>query len=261
MMNPHPFSDYIEQVVGPIRAYDTRKDRIREELAAHLVASTEGERSRSGDEGEAVERAIRRMGEIGELSRSLQESVPRLERWLCTPLPALSWVDTVDRVMSPRPGEMPLRHAVRITVGLTAAIAAMMLIVVPVATTIQARPRTDWATTLHWAIATLMVAAVGSLLFTLLGAAMIRAIQEPRAGRLRIAFYAVLSSVLALHLGMSFAWIVSLGPRQVWPFARSDWPRLLAASLLAPPLLLYAARESIARQRRRDPWGLDELAR
>ena len=134
-------------------------------------------------------------------------------------------------------------------------------IVVPVATTIQARPRTDWATTLHWAIATLMVAAVGSLLFTLLGAAMIRAIQEPRAGRLRIAFYAVLSSVLALHLGMSFAWIVSLGPRQVWPFARSDWPRLLAASLLAPPLLLYAARESIARQRRRDPWGLDELAR
>lgn len=261
MMSHHPFSDYIEQVVGPIRAYDARKDRIREELAAHLVASTEGERSRSGDEREAVELATRRMGEIGELSRSLQESVPRFERWLCTPLPPLSWLDALDRVMSPRPEETPLRHAVRITVGLTAAIAVTELIVVPVATAIQARPRTDWATTLLWASASLMVTAVGSLLFTLLGAAMIRANQEPRAGRLRVAFYAVLASVLAVHLGVSFAWIVSLGPRPMWPFARSDWPRLIAASLLAPPLLLYTARESVARQRRLDPWGIDDLVR
>lgn len=260
-MSHHPFSDYIEQVVGPIRARDARKDRMREELAAHLVASWQEERGRSGDGTEAAERAIRRLGEIGELSRGLQESVPRLERRLCTPVPPLSWLDTLDRRLSPRTGETPLRHAVRVTVGITAVIAAAELIVVPVATAIGARPRTDWATTLLWAIASLVVTSAGGLLFTLLGAAMIRAIQDPRGGRLRVATYSVLSSALVVGLGMIFAWIVSLGPQHGSPFARSDWPRLLAASLLAPPLLLHAAREFIARQRRLDSWGIDDLAR
>ena len=131
----------------------------------------------------------------------------------------------------------------------------------PVATAIHARPRTDWATTLLWAIASLVVTAAGGLSFTLIGAAMIRAIRDPGGGRLRVAFFSVLSSALAVGLGMSFAWIVSLGPQHRVPFARSDWPRLLAASLLAPPLLLYAAREFIARQRRLDSWGIDDLAR
>jgi hypothetical protein len=258
-MNHRRFSDYIEQVVGPIRACDARKDRMREELAAHLAASWQEERDRSGDECDASERAIRRMGEIGELSRSLQESAPRLERWLCTPVPPLSWVDVVDGRMSPRTGETPLRHAVRVTVGLTAAIAATQLIVVPVATAIHARPRTDWATTLLWAGASLVVTAAGAFLLTLIGSAMIRDLRGGR--RLRIASYSVLSSALVVGLGMSFALIVSIDSRHGYPFARSDWPRLLAASLLAPPLLLFAARAFIARQRRRDPWGLDELAR
>src|SRR5262249_2826033 len=95
-MNQHPFSDYIERVVGPIRACNARKNRVREELAAHLAASWQEERGRGREESEAAELAIRRMGEIGELSRCLQNSVPRLERWLCTPVPPLSWLDALD---------------------------------------------------------------------------------------------------------------------------------------------------------------------
>ncbi len=182
-MNPERFTEYIERAVGPVRAADWRKDRMREELAAHLAASWEQERSRDGDDTAAVERALRRIGENGELSRCLQDAVPRLERWLFTPVRSMSWIDAVDRMVSPRKHETPLHHAVRVTAGLTAAIALAELIVVPLAIAINARPRTDWATTLLWAIASLVVTGAGGIAFMLLGSAMARAIEDGGAGR------------------------------------------------------------------------------
>jgi hypothetical protein len=233
---------------------------MREELAAHLAASWEEERARGGDETAAAERAIRRMGEAGELSRGLQDSVRRLERWLFTPLPSLSWLDALDLVMSRREDETPMRHAVRVTVGMTAAIAAAELIVVPVATAIQARPRNDWSTTLLWAIASLVVTGAGGVVFTLIGAAMIRALRDRKAVRMRTVCYSVLSTVVAIGLGVCLAAIVSLGPQHGSPFAPSDALRLVGASLCAPPMLAVAACEAVARKRRRDSWGLAETA-
>ena len=60
---------------------------MREELSAHLAGRFEEERGRLGDDVAAAERAIERLGEVSELTRSLQDSVPWLERVLCTPLP------------------------------------------------------------------------------------------------------------------------------------------------------------------------------
>ena len=48
------FRDHLEQAVGPVCASRFRKDRMREELAAHLVARFEEERARCGDEREAA---------------------------------------------------------------------------------------------------------------------------------------------------------------------------------------------------------------
>jgi hypothetical protein len=259
-MNPNPFTDYIERAVSPVRASGWRKDRMREELAAHLAASWEQERGRGGDDTPAAERALRRMGETGELSRCLQDSVPRLERWLFTPIRSMSWLDALDRLLSLRKGETPLHHAVRITTGFTAAIALAELIVVPLAIAINARTRTDWATTLLWAIASLVVTGVGGIVFTLMGSAMVRAIEDRGAGRRRLVCYCALSSPVAVGLGIGFALIVALAPGHGFPFARSDGFRLLAASLFAPPMLAFAARECVARRRRQDSWGIADIA-
>jgi hypothetical protein len=259
-MNSNPFTDYIERTVSPVRASGWRKDRMREELAAHLAASWELERARGGDEIAAAERALRRMGEIGELKQSLQDSVPWLERCLFAPISSLAWVDRLDRALSPREGETPPRYAVRMSAWFTAGIAGAELIVVPTAMAINGRPPSDGSTTVLWAIAALVVSAIGSIVFTLLGAAMVRAIEHRRVGRARLVAYSVLSSVVAIALAMSFVLIVSLAPRVGCPFARSDLMRLVAASFFAPPLMVFAARESVMRRRRRDSWGLADIA-
>jgi len=49
-MSASLFGDHIERVVGPVSASESRKDRMREELAAHLVASFAEECGRPGDD-------------------------------------------------------------------------------------------------------------------------------------------------------------------------------------------------------------------
>jgi len=260
-MNPQLFIDCIEQAVSLIRASGTRKDRMREELAAHLAASWEEERRRDDDAPAAAQRAIGRLGDLGELSRGLQESVPRLEQWLFTPLPFMRHIDAMDRALgralSRRDPEIPWRHAARVTLRMTSAIAVTEVIVILVTTSIQARPHSPWPTILLWAIASLVVTAAGCIIFPLLSEAMTRALQSPNRSRLREALYLALSSIVVIGLGLGFVLIVSLGNPQDILFSRSDWPRLLVASLFAPPTLGFAARDSIARQRGRSGWGIN----
>jgi hypothetical protein len=259
-MNPQLFIDGIERAVGPVRASGTRKDRMREELAAHLAASWEEERGRDGNGPAAAERAIRRLGDIDELSRGLQDSVPWVERWLFIPLPFLRWLDVLDCALRRRDPETPFRHAARVTIGMTAVIAALEIIVVPVSTAIQARPRSDWPTMALWAVASLMVSAAGSIGFMLLFEATIRALQGANGIRMRVALCMALSSLFAIGLGLGFILIVSLGGHREALFAWSDWPRLLVVSLFAPPMLAYAARDERARRRGRSGWGIAEIS-
>jgi hypothetical protein len=88
---------------------------------------------------------------------------------------------------------------------------------------------------------------------------MVRAILDHHPNRWRVALFLASSSVAAMALGLAFAWIVSLGPQGA-PFARFDLLRLLAASLFAPPMLAVGARESVSRKRRRDAWGIPDIA-
>jgi hypothetical protein len=71
----------VERVVRPIWASNLRKDRMREELLAHLTRLFDEELARSGDIETATDEAIRRFGDARALSRELQEGVPWLERW------------------------------------------------------------------------------------------------------------------------------------------------------------------------------------
>jgi hypothetical protein len=79
----------VERVVRPLRASGQRKDRLREELLAHLTCIYEEELARCGEAGAARAAAVQRFGAPAELTRALQDTVSfrerkeyALERWL-----------------------------------------------------------------------------------------------------------------------------------------------------------------------------------
>jgi hypothetical protein len=78
---------HVEQIVRPVRAFAPRKLRMRWELLTHLQAAMEEERGRDAEETAALQRAKARLGEPAEVTRGLQESVPRGERMLMARLP------------------------------------------------------------------------------------------------------------------------------------------------------------------------------
>ncbi len=95
----------VERVVRPIRASNLRKDRMREELLAHLTRLFEDERSRSGDVESAVAEATRRFGDAPALTRELQQGVPWLERF--------AFVNLGGPIRR-RAGESPVRYLLRV---------------------------------------------------------------------------------------------------------------------------------------------------
>ena len=157
--------------------------------------------------------------------------MPRLERWLFTPLPCTSWLESLDRVLRERDDETPIRHAVRVTLGIIAAIAGAEAILLPVLAALKGRPQSNWTTTSIWAVGSLAVVAAGGIVFPLICDAMIRTLGQERRKRLRVALYAALSGLVVIALGAGFAGFVSLDPRHGAVFARTDWLRLLAMAL------------------------------
>jgi ATP-dependent Clp protease ATP-binding subunit ClpC len=71
----------VEQVVRPIRAPIARKRRMREELLTHLLAIFQEEDRHGDDEQAALERAMRRFGDPGQLTGQLQQAVTRWDRY------------------------------------------------------------------------------------------------------------------------------------------------------------------------------------
>ncbi|HEV8061525.1 MAG TPA: permease prefix domain 1-containing protein [Gemmataceae bacterium] len=85
------FMIHVERIVRPIRAIDDHKDRMREELLAHLQASYEEERARQPDEAVARAKAIASLGDPALLRSELQDSVSRMERYKARFERLLSW--------------------------------------------------------------------------------------------------------------------------------------------------------------------------
>ncbi|OWK34528.1 hypothetical protein [Fimbriiglobus ruber] len=105
---------HVERVVRPVRAGPGRKMKMREELLAHLAAIYGEERARFGDDTLALRLAVQRFGDPAELTKELQATVPRVERFLMTPLPGTDWERRATRWSQPRPDESSLRHAARV---------------------------------------------------------------------------------------------------------------------------------------------------
>ncbi len=92
----------VERAVRPVRAALRNKQKMREEMLAHVIAVFEQELHETGDEAVALARTAERFGDPAELTAQLQATVPAR--------------DTVDRLLDRvwfRPGEPTLRRAVR----------------------------------------------------------------------------------------------------------------------------------------------------
>jgi hypothetical protein len=76
----HDLEAHVRRAVGPVPAGRGRRQQMREELLAHLLAVYDEEFARLRDEWAAAAEAKRRLGESEGLRCELQASVPLLER-------------------------------------------------------------------------------------------------------------------------------------------------------------------------------------
>jgi hypothetical protein len=84
---------HVERIVRPVRAFESRKLRMRGELLGHLQLAFEEERDQGSSEAEAFTRATQRLGEPAELTRSLQWAVPLIDRIFLRRISALRVLD------------------------------------------------------------------------------------------------------------------------------------------------------------------------
>jgi hypothetical protein len=166
---------HVERAVRAVNASPARKRRMRQELLAHLTGLVEEEKARGGDERQALARALQRFGDPAGLSRDLQASVPRLERWLS------QW-------FSRGPGETGLRYGARIA-ALSAATVFVGLNLLPL---IGVAAREKWSDA-RVGLAELGVLAGYAFLTVLLGHGVFRALagRPGAASLLRAAAYGV----------------------------------------------------------------------
>jgi hypothetical protein len=83
-MNPSTLTQLkilVERAVRPVQASTARKQKMREELLAHVTAVFEEEAARLGEERLALERTEQRFGNPADLTGQLQQSVPASDRW------------------------------------------------------------------------------------------------------------------------------------------------------------------------------------
>jgi hypothetical protein len=115
----------VERVVAPLQANPWRKNRIREELLAHLTALYEDEVARNAEPLQSLAAALARFGEPAELTRNLQATVPLAERVLCYRFPGNAWTDR-------RPTETAIAHIFRTARYATACVAISNLVLIGV---------------------------------------------------------------------------------------------------------------------------------
>jgi ATP-dependent Clp protease ATP-binding subunit ClpC len=91
----------VERAVRPVQATISRKKKMREELLANVTGVFEDELPRCGNEATALIQVEKRFGDLGELSRTLQQSVPNND----------VFNRSVERLIKPRIGQSLVQRA------------------------------------------------------------------------------------------------------------------------------------------------------
>jgi len=87
------FKVHVERIVRPVQAALARKNKMREELLAHLVHKAEALVDEGLDEPAASAQAVEQLGDPDVIRKELQASVPALERLACARIPNWRFLD------------------------------------------------------------------------------------------------------------------------------------------------------------------------
>jgi hypothetical protein len=255
----------VERVVRPIVASEPSKNRMREELLGHLTGLYDQELARSANEKLATAAALARFGNLSELRRELQQTVPLVERILWARLPLRNWTQR-------RPGESAEHHLWRVTrwqiVFMTAFIALLTLFAISM--TWFRKPRIGEPLVgplLTFMGSILMVYAMITLVFPFACDRLRHLVVQWRstAGRPRLTAglkiagtFAFLAAVAAIGFGFGFSMLPSyLGISAMYPAA--FWTVVLGAAALAIPLTAIQTWQQAERARQYDAWDGAEI--
>jgi hypothetical protein len=225
----------VERAVRPVQAGLRRKQQMREELLAHVVAVYEEEAPAHHDEPAALARTGERFGDPTELSGQLQAAVPgtdALDRF-------------VDRIWF-RPGESTRRRAVRHGLLLDGVVLAFLALIVAVGMALGSWPVPEM---FNYAISVLVAMFWFAVGFTYLADWMRQTVYEPTARPgLKALFITAVSSLLVPVLGYG-----------LWPdFAQLPVQEVLvvaALGLVVPAILIHLAKVTAARVRDHREWA------
>lgn len=255
----------VERVVRPIRASNLRKDRMREELLAHLIRLFDEELARTSDAQSATSEAIRRFGDASLLARELQASVPWFDRWGLSSLPNRGPIRR-------RQGESPVRYIVRMNCWAGAygtALYALMALVIIIFGGHGAH-RIDQPTTVQLLFYCIGLAAIqfaGLIGLGLLSEGIRQELEsraaaetavERRKATWRIVFYTFAGSAI---WGCSFAGLLLLIEFAFIPFisATQFWCVTFGATALGLPITLWQAWLWMTMTQRFENWDSLDL--
>jgi hypothetical protein len=247
------FMTLVERAVRPVPASPMRKQRMREELLAHLTGVYQAELPRLG-EAAALDAAVRRFGDPAELTEGLTASLSARDRF----------AGRVDRWFGWQPGEPPYRWAVRLA-GLTALLVVTMSALGLAAAEVRrpADPSVPTAATFLRIVAAMLGLGCGvTFLWAWLGIALREALAAGRRGRaagclagLAVALPALTAAVYGIAVPEALAGPVSVPPGSYQLLA-------LALSVIVLPVAAVAyARSTSAVASRRLEWARLDLGR
>ena len=253
------FKTLVERVVRPVAAGPRRKQRMREELLAHLTGIYEEELAKLGAAPAAQSETVRRFGEPAMLTADLQHSV--------------SWRDKIDarlnRAFGWRPGESPVRLSARLA-GLTALLILMFLALTLMGAKVG---RTDDPTVpstpalLRLFGALLACGSAGvfllSMLYVRIRDSLLGAFGSSRSWR-RVAGYAALSLLVLPAVWVAFT-LIGLGDvgslGEGLPTTRSLEALAVGYLLFIPLFLIWFAQKAGPNQIREFEWASLDLSR
>ena len=257
---------HVERVVRPIRASSIRKDRMREELLGHLTRLFDEELAINDDLPSAATEAIRRFGDAALLSRELQESVPRIERWAFFSFP-------LSGPIRRRIGESPIRYILRANAWgfiFTIAGCALCALVATIASSQQPH-RADQPSAgqiLLFMIGTVILqfaAMIGCGLAYegirqgLEKCAVAATSAERRKARWKIVGYSIASSAIVASAFAGLMLLIEMGIPFPIVTRTQFWCITSAAALLGLPFTLWNSWSWKASTRRFDTWESLEL--
>jgi hypothetical protein len=168
---------HVERIVRPVVGGERLKLRMRQELLAHLEAAVREEQAAGADEAAAIQRALSRLGEPWELTRQLQQTVPRLHTLLLTDCQLISLMErhNASRDASPVAGLGaldfgPVSHAVTLlgmpsVLSILLSVAMLLRLMQQIPAGMSGLP--DARALILIALLPLCAAAIGSMLFSL----------------------------------------------------------------------------------------------